>query len=178
MQEADAQTLQEEAEPIPEIKYECESQNPTRFHFNDSNFILDLDHTADVQLHSYGATLEEAFEQVGMAMFGYMTELDTVEILEKHEIEAQSGDLDGLLFQFLDELLFLFSAEPFIICKKLRITELNLETFTIKCICYGEPFDLAKHPQGTEVKAITYSAMQIVQNEAEGKVDVFVIIDI
>lgn len=140
--------------------------------------LLDLDHTADVQLHSFGSTLEEAFEQVGMAMFGYMTELETVDIREKHDIEAQSGDLDGLLFQFLDELLFLFSAEPFLICKKLRITEFNRETFTIKCSCYGEPFDLAKHPQGTEVKAITYSAMQILQNEAEGKVDVFVIIDI
>lgn len=111
-------------------------------------------------------------------MFGYMTELETVDINEKHEIEAQAEDLDGLLFHFLDELLFLFSAEPFIICKKLKITEFDLETFTIKCTCYGEPFDLQKHPQGTEVKAITYSAMQIVQNTDEKKVDVFVIIDI
>lgn len=142
------------------------------FHF------LDLDHTADVQLHSWGDNLTEAFEQVAMSMFGYMTELETVEINEKHEIEAQAEDLDGLLFHFLDELLFLFSAEPFIICKKLKITEFNLETFTIKCTCYGEPFDLQKHPQGTEVKAITYSAMQIVQNTDEKKVDVFVIIDI
>lgn len=140
--------------------------------------IADLDHTADVQLHSWGADLSEAFEQVGMAMFGYMTELETVDIQERHEIEADGEDLDGLLFKFLDELLFLFSAEPFLICKKIKITELNLESFTIKCTCYGEPFDLKKHPQGTEVKAITYSAMQIVQNESQGKVDVFVIIDI
>lgn len=137
-----------------------------------------MDHTADVQLHSWGADLKEAFEQNGMAMFGYMTEIETVDILEKHEIEAQAEDLDGLLYHFLDELLFLFSAEPFLICKKLIITDFNLETFTIKCSCYGEPFDLAKHPQGTEVKAITYSAMQIVQNEELKKVDVFVIIDI
>lgn len=113
-----------------------------------------------------------------MAMFGYMTELHTVEIKEKHEIEAQSEDLDGLLYRFLDELLFLFSAEPYLICKKLVITDFNLETFYIKCSCYGEPFDLKKHPQGTEVKAITYSAMQIVQNDEQKRVDVFVIIDI
>lgn len=113
-----------------------------------------------------------------MAMFGYMTELDTVEILEKHEIEAESDDLDGLLYKFLDELLFLFSAEPYIIPKKLVITELDLENFKVKCDCYGEPFDLKKHPQGTEVKAITYSAMQIVQKPEDNRVDVFVIIDI
>lgn len=141
-------------------------------------FLLDLDHTADVQLHSWGVDLKEAFEQCGMAMFAYMTEIDTVDIKEKHEIEAQADDLDGLLYKFLDELLFLFSAEPFLICQKLVITEFCLDTFTIKCSCYGEPFDLSKHPQGTEVKAITYSAMQIVQHTKEKKVELFVIIDI
>lgn len=135
-----------------------------------------MDHTADVQLHSWGKNLTEAFEQVGMAMFGYMTELETVDIKEKHEIVAEGDDLDGLLFHFLDELLFLFSAEPYLIPQSLKITDFDLEAFKIKCSCYGEAFDLAKHPQGTEVKAITYSAMSIVQNPE--KVEIFVIIDI
>ena len=47
----------------------------------------------------------------------------------------------------------------------------------------GEKFDLTKHPQGTEVKAMTYSEMQIhgLEKEADGgngKVDLFVIVDI
>lgn len=42
--------------------------------------VVDLDHTADVQLHAWGSTLVEAFENVATAMYGYMTELDTVEI--------------------------------------------------------------------------------------------------
>lgn len=140
--------------------------------------ILDLDHTADVQLHSWGRDLNESFEQVAMAMFGYMTELDKVEILEKHQIEAESDDLEGLLFRFLDELLYLFSAEPYIICKKVVITEMDLDNYKIKCDCYGESFDLKKHPQGTEVKAITYSAMQIIEKPDNNRVDIFVIIDI
>ena len=30
-----------------------------------------LDHTADVQLHAWGATLEEAFQNCALAMFNY-----------------------------------------------------------------------------------------------------------
>ncbi|EFA04039.1 protein archease-like [Tribolium castaneum] len=139
-----------------------------------------LDHTADVQLHAWGDSLKEAYEQCGLAMFGYMTEINTVEIKQCSEIEATGDDLDGLLFHFLDELLFLFSCEPFLICSKLVITEFRTEgdELKIKCKCYGEEFTLGKHPQGTEVKAITYSAMQIINDPENKKFEVFVIIDI
>ncbi len=40
----------------------------------------------------------------------------------------------------------------------------------------GERFDLEKHEQGTEVKAITYSAMQIHQDQPTS--DIYVILDI
>lgn len=40
----------------------------------------------------------------------------------------------------------------------------------------GERFDRQRHACGTEVKAITYSAMQV--NEGEGDAEVFVIVDI
>ncbi|KAI4464396.1 archease [Holotrichia oblita] len=138
-----------------------------------------LDHTADVQLHAWGANLTEAFEQCAIAMFGYMTELQTVEIKQSAEIVAEGDDLESLLFHFLDELLFLFSCEPFLICSKVKITEFKTgDEYKIKCKCYGEEFQLGKHPQGTEVKAITYSAMQIIDEPEQNKAQVFVIIDI
>lgn len=113
-------------------------------------------------------------------MFGYMTELPSVEIKQTSEIEATGHDLESLLFHFLDELLFLFSCEPFLICNKVEITEFVTEgeEMHIKCKCFGEEFTLGKHPQGTEVKAITYSAMQIVNGPEDKKFEVFVIIDI
>ncbi|XP_056646751.1 protein archease-like [Diorhabda sublineata] len=139
-----------------------------------------LDHTADVQLHAWGSSLKEAYEQCGIAMFGYMTELHSVDIKQSADIEAAGHDLESLMFHFLDELLFLFSCEPFLICSKLVITEFLTEgeEYRIKCKCYGEEFTLGKHPQGTEVKAITYSAMQIINEPDKNNFQVFVIIDI
>lgn len=145
---------------IPEAKYEY------------------LDHTADVQLHAWGDNLAEAFEHVALAMFGYMTEIDSVELVHSFNIEAEGDDLMGLLFHFLDEWLFGFSAEPFFIPRKVIITEFDKVNFRVKATGYGEEFDISKHPQGTEVKAITYSAMQVYDEDENNQHEVFVIIDI
>ena len=137
---------------------------------------------ADVQLHAWGQTLKEAFEQCAISMFGYMTELDTVEECKTESIEVSGHDVESALFNFLDEWLFTFSAEPFFIPFKIEITDFDISegetegAVNIKAVGYGETFQLGKHPQGTEVKAITYSAMQI--NESPGFSEVFVIIDI
>jgi len=145
---------------VPEIKYEY------------------LDHTADVQLHAWGTNLQEAFENVAAAMFGYMTDIETVDMEVALEIEAEGDDVDGLLFHFLDEFLFSFSAEPFFIPRKIEILNFDLDNFKIKARGYGEPFDISKHPQGTEVKAITYGSMKVYNDEEKGQHELFVIIDI
>lgn len=43
------------------------------------------------RLHAWGDTLEEAFEQCAMAMFGYMTDTGTVEPLQTMEVETQGN---------------------------------------------------------------------------------------
>ena len=58
-------------------------------------------------------------------------------------------DLEGLLFHFLDEWLFVFSADDFFIPRNIVITEMDTENFKIKSTGYGEQFDLAKHPQAS-----------------------------
>ncbi|XP_061452542.1 protein archease-like isoform X2 [Rhineura floridana] len=157
--------------PPLQKKYEFDSdlRRPyeERFH--------DLDHTADVQLHAWGDTLEEAFEQCAMAMFGYMTDIETVEPLDTVEVEAEGHDMLSLLFHFLDEWLYKFSANEFFVPREVKVLYIDRMRFKIRSIGWGEEFSLPKHPQGTEVKAITYSAMQINEDE---KPEVFVIIDI
>lgn len=69
------------------------------------------------RLHGWGDDLKEAYEQCAMAMFAYMTEIESVDLVEAHQIEAQGEDLESLLFHFLDEFLFLFSCEPNLIAR-------------------------------------------------------------
>eukprot|EP00824_Muranothrix_gubernata_P003961 TRINITY_DN1507_c0_g1_i3.p2 TRINITY_DN1507_c0_g1~~TRINITY_DN1507_c0_g1_i3.p2 ORF type:complete len:180 (+),score=35.60 TRINITY_DN1507_c0_g1_i3:2-541(+) len=90
-----------------------------------------LDHTADIQLHSWGKDVREAFEQVVVAMFGYMTELECVECTSTTEIEANGHDMLSLLFAFLDEWLYTFST-TFFVAKECYITEFDRETWRIR----------------------------------------------
>ncbi len=153
--------LEIESKIIPERKYEY------------------LDHTADVQLHSWGSSLKESFEQIAMAMFGYMTEIENVEMNSSQEIEInleEGNDLLNLVYHWLDEWLYVFCAEPFFIPRKIVIKEFDISKRYIKAVGYGEQFDLSKHPQGTEVKAITYSNLQVHSEVSTN--DIYVIIDI
>uniref|UniRef100_A0A6G1S579 Protein archease-like n=1 Tax=Aceria tosichella TaxID=561515 RepID=A0A6G1S579_9ACAR len=136
-----------------------------------------LDHTADVQIHAWGDDLREAFENAAVAMTAYITDIKAIEISQKESFQVESDDLQGLLYRFLDGVLFLFNAEPYLLSKRVRILEFQSDTqFRILAECYGETFSLDKHTQGTEIKAITYSAMKII--EEKDRCEVYFIVDI
>lgn len=80
------------------------------------------------RLHAWGDTMEEAFEQCAVAMFGYMTDLERVEMTQLHYVEAEGHDMESLLFHFLDELLFMFSAEPYIVAKVYSIFQITISS--------------------------------------------------
>lgn len=99
-------------------------------------------------------------------MFGYMTEMSSVEIDEQcsrtlHMEGMHSGvlipppchfrrctghDMMSLLFNFLDELLFAFCGDDFV-CKDIKILSFDSDEFKITVSCKGERFSLRKHPQ-------------------------------
>ena len=134
-----------------------------------------LDHTADVQLHSWGIDLPSALEQLAVAMFGYMTRLPSIALDERtsdkvaSHVVARGHDLHSMVFAFLDEWLFVFHDTGFV-AREVEIVQFDRECWQITSRGRGEIMNLDKHPQGTEVKAITYSNMQIQENaEAEGE---------
>ncbi|EFJ53137.1 hypothetical protein VOLCADRAFT_102758 [Volvox carteri f. nagariensis] len=134
-----------------------------------------LDHTADVQLHAWGNNLTEAFENCALAMFNYMSPLEHVRPRETRSYRAEGHDLPSLLFSFLDELLFVFATELFL-AVEVHIQSFDRTSFVIEAEGVGEAFNRDIHEVGTEIKAITYSAMSI--KERENDAELFVIVDI
>ncbi|GJQ09687.1 hypothetical protein GpartN1_g1478.t1 [Galdieria partita] len=140
-----------------------------------------LDHTADVQIHCWGSSWETVFEAAGLALFGYMTDLKAVRpdpVVGSVHIRAQGHDVYSLLYKFLDECLFQYGANYIILCQ-LKVTRVQLDdTFVVEAIGQGEVFDPHRHPQGTEIKAITYSAMQIIAEDEADRIHMYFIVDI
>ena len=131
------------------------------------------------QLHSWGSNLEAAFEDNALAMFNYMTPLDD-DVLRNDEhhpkvYRVSAHDLHSLLFAFLDEALVTFATELYV-PTNIKVTKLDREQWSIEAVASGIKYVDGKHLQGTEVKAITYSAMKV--EEKEGRVDVWCIVDI
>eukprot|EP00397_Hematodinium_sp_SG-2012_P047608 GEMP01054218.1.p1 GENE.GEMP01054218.1~~GEMP01054218.1.p1 ORF type:complete len:380 (+),score=78.28 GEMP01054218.1:106-1140(+) len=135
-----------------------------------------LDHTADIIFHSWGQSRSESFEQTLVAMFSYMTELDSIEMTHEVTLEAKGHDILDLLYHFLDEFLYLFSTEYFV--GRRVIVELDEENFVVRARAFGERFTLEKHPQGTEIKAITMHEMKVQTRPDKADHEVYVLVDI
>lgn len=88
-----------------------------------------LDHTADVQLHSWGETLEEVISNCLISMYGYIVgELSTVDEVYSMDFNATGSDLCSLVFNILNNCLYFFSAEPYFIGRKCKVLSINNQT--------------------------------------------------
>ena len=114
-----------------------------------------------------------------------------------HSFEVEAHDAHSLLFAFLDELLFNFHT-TMTVCNAVQVLPIERRgegTWRVRGTGVGERFVDGVHEQGTEIKAITYSAMQIVERDeaatkaaasdpdesnpgAKSRAELFVIVDI
>jgi SHS2 domain-containing protein len=138
-----------------------------------------LKHTADLKVRAYGKTLEEAFANVAIGGFDFLT--DTAKIKKKVEkkISITSKRLESLLYDFIEELLFLLDTEGFIISgfKDMKIAEgkdKDKGNYSLKCVALGDSYK--SYQVKGDIKAITYSEMSI-KKEKNG-FEVIVILDI
>jgi len=112
-----------------------------------------LEHTADIKFRAFGKSIEEVFENSALAMFNSMSE-EKIKQNKKAKIKVSGKDYESLLYNFLEELVFLFDSEGFFVgeVKNLKINEKELSAEIIG--------DSAKNYEiHVDVKAITYNEM-------------------
>ncbi|XP_078187225.1 protein archease isoform X4 [Callithrix jacchus] len=61
--------------------------------------------------------------------------------------QMSRDDLQSLLFHFLDEWLYKFSADEFFIPREVKVLSIDQRNFKLRSIGWGEEFSLSKHPQ-------------------------------
>jgi SHS2 domain-containing protein len=132
------------------------------------------EHTADVQVRSWGPSLEEAFSQTAYSLIATITP-DLKKITPKIEkkIIIKAEDKEALLFDFLSEFLYIFDVDELVFSQIYvsKIEKFN-DNYKLQAILKGEKFDLDKHEIGIEVKAITYSFMNIEEKHASTIIDI------
>ncbi len=123
------------------------------------------DHTADVLIRAYGCTLEEAFINAAYAFANFIYDVSRVDARERIDVEVTGVDLEQLLFNWIDELLYRLDAENFALGKIEHLTiEKRDDEYVLKATILGEQYDKRKHGfKGTIIKAMTYHMMEIKQ---------------
>jgi SHS2 domain-containing protein len=134
-----------------------------------------LEHTADIKFKAEGKTLEEAFIESALALKEVM--IGDIKILPQAEkkIDIKGKDMESLLYNFLEEFIFLLDAEKFITFK---ISELkvNKEDFTLQASLIGDNSELYHFT--SDVKAVTYNEMKIEFDEKAKTWEIQVVLDV
>ncbi|MFQ6106467.1 MAG: archease [Thermoplasmata archaeon] len=116
-----------------------------------------IDHTADVAVKAYGKDLNEIFENAALGMFNVMTDTSTVRSVGEYKVEVESNNLEGLMVDWLSELLFLFDTQEVFLSE----FDVEIEGNKLTASVRGEKMDKERHPLKSDVKAATYHMLEI-----------------
>jgi len=121
-----------------------------------------FDHTADALFRAYGRDLIEAFSNAAFALSAIMTDIELVSPNRKRRLVVESKNEESLLYDFLEEIIYLIDAENFFLSK---IAELKISCQAFKCRLEAELLgdDASNYTVYAIVKAITYNEMLIIK---------------
>lgn len=131
-----------------------------------------LDHTADIAVEVEAPSLEKLFEEAGLAVMQVSADLSTVKPALKTVIEKTKDDKEKLLFDFLEEIIYLKDAE-YTLFSEFKI---SVKGNKMRCEAWGEKIDPKRMKLDKDVKAITYHKFSL---KKDGKIwKAFFILDI
>ena len=132
-----------------------------------------IEHTADIGIVAYGTDIKQVFANAALGLFNLMADLDNLKEGVKREIDLSAEDVEVLLIEWLNELIYISEVEH-VIFKRFEINEL-INT-RLKATCFGEKIKAGQHRLKREIKAATYHMLKL--NKENGSYKVQIIFDI
>ena len=133
-----------------------------------------LEHTADMKILVNEKTLEDAFKTSALAMKEAIVGKIKIKPLTAKNILVEGKDYERLLYEFLEQFIYLLDAENYIISsvKSLKVEE-EIGCFRLSATVLGDKASSYKFTNN--VKAITYNEMLVSENNKGEMVIQFVI---
>ena len=122
--------------------------------------------TADIAFEATGLDLPELFMAAADATMNVMIDnLDEIEPRETRQIEFSNDNVEMLLFDFLQELIYFKDAKRLL----LRTPEMQIERkgegYFLKAKLAGERLDDTRHQQRGDVKAVTLHGFSVAKRD-------------
>jgi SHS2 domain-containing protein len=112
--------------------------------------------TADIAFEAWGEDLEETFISAADATMNVMVEeLNSIQPRERREIRLENDEMDLLLFDLLQELIYYKDSEKLMLRVHRARVEGNAKPYVLKAVALGEKLDPERHHPRVDVKAVT-----------------------
>ncbi len=108
---------------------------------------------ADIAFEVTAPTLNKLFEEAAMACSDIMVDPKTVKAKVKKIIKLKADNLDNLLLDFLNELVFLKDTKGLLFNK--YFIKVDEKLFSLTAVATGEKIDRKNHDLRNDLKAIT-----------------------
>lgn len=117
--------------------------------------ILSETATADIAFEASGKSLNEVFRQACLATCSVMVDIKTVKPITKLAFSKENKTLEGLLYDVLDELVFLKDSEN-LLFSKCKVTVKQGKPNQAVFSALGEQINPKTMSLGNDIKAVTW----------------------
>jgi len=123
-----------------------------------------LEHQADIGIRAWGRDYPEALREAVRAVAALVVRPEGVEPRVELEASAEAPGRELLAVELLNEVLSLLGLEGLALAEAgpVEVTRKG-EAWQARVRLRGEPIDPDRHRLGTEVKAATYSGLQLTE---------------
>jgi SHS2 domain-containing protein len=122
--------------------------------------------TADIAFEATGRDLAELFTAAADATMNVMIDnREAIEPREARQIELSNDNIEMLLFDFLQELIYFKDARRLLLRVSEAQIEQKAEACSLKAKLAGEQLDDTRHHQRADVKAVTLHGFSVEQRD-------------